>query len=389
VLSRDGAHLAIESMDPRSAGNRDHERDVARPEAAHRVQRGAGSRVTGRPVFLDEHSTRDQQRELASLVTQASRAAGDVSAALVLAADVGVALPVPGAGTTSHLWSALATLGAADLTVARVLEPHLDALAILAQASVSETPGSWGVFAAEGPGRPLRADATGSSYTITGRKHWCSLAGSLDRALVSAWTGPEERRLFAVDLHDPGVAALPGTWVARGLSAVDSGPVDFDAVPATPVGEAGWYLERPGFAWGGLGVAAIWYGGAVGVARRLLEGATRRAPDQLALVHLGAVDGVLHAARCALSDAAMAIDAGVLLGADGARAALRVRQVVASAAEEVLQRAGHGLGPGPLATEEEHARRVADLELYLRQWHAERDLASLGELLLEDGPRSW
>ena len=62
----------------------------------------------------------------------------------------------------------------------------------------------------------------------------------------------------------------------------------------------------------------------------------------------------------------------------GSLAALRVRQVVALAAEEVLRRAAHALGPGPLATDEDHARRVSDLDLYLRQWHAERDQAALG-----------
>ena len=92
---------------------------------------------------------------------------------------------------------------------------------------------------------------------------------------------------------------MSGTWVARGLAAVDSGPIDFDGVTATAVGEPGWYLERPGFAWGGLGVAAIWFGGAVGVARRLLASASARPPDQVALMHLGAVDAALHAARCA------------------------------------------------------------------------------------------
>ncbi len=349
-----------------------------------------------RPVLLAELSG-DRRDELASLAGRARDAAADVPAAIALAADAGSALPEPGAGSTSYLWSALATLGAADLTVARVVEPHLDALAILGQAGLPVAPGAWGVYAAEGPGTPLQAHPDGSTdgstggvaWTLSGRKHWCSLAGHLDRALVSAWAG-EERRLFEVDLHAPGVTPVAGTWVARGLPGVDSGPVDLDAVPARAVGEAGWYLERPGFAWGGLGVAAVWYGGAVGVARRLLAGATGgRAPDQVALMHLGAVDGVLHAARCALSDAAAAIDAGRLVGVAGARSALRVRQVVAAAAEEVLTRAAHGLGPGPLATEEEHVRRVVDLELYVRQWHAERDQAALGGLLLDDPDPAW
>ena len=106
-------------------------------------------------------------------------------------------------------------------------------------------------------------------------------------------------------------------------------------------------------------------------------------------MHLGAVDARLHAARSVLSQAAAALDAGDLSGATGWRAALRVREVVASTCEEVLRRTAHGLGPGPLATDEEHARRVADLELYLRQWHAERDQASLGRQLVDDGASDW
>ncbi len=340
--------------------------------------------MTRTPVLLGapDDAARDQ---LAGLAARAHGAAGDVSAALGLATELGDLLPMPGDGRTAHLWSALATVGAADLTVARVLEPHLDGLAIMRQADVPAGDGTWGVFAAEGPGEPLRAVPSGSSYRLNGRKHWCSLAARLDRALVSAWVG-EHRQLFAVDLHESGVSAVPGTWVARGLAAVDSGPVDFADVPARPIGEPGWYLERPGFAWGGLGVAAIWYGGAVGVARRLLASASDRPPDQVAWMHLGAVDAALHGARCALEDAATAMDAGQLTGSSGSLAALRVRQVVALAAEDVLRRAAHALGPGPLATDEDHARRTSDLDLYLRQWHAERDQAALGRHLGDGDP---
>jgi alkylation response protein AidB-like acyl-CoA dehydrogenase len=326
---------------------------------------------------------------LDSIAGRARAAAGDVAAALELARALGEELPLPGRGSTTQLWSALATLGAVDLTVARVVEPHLDALAILHQAGETPAAATWGVYAAEGPGEPLRAEAveagaSGAAYVLRGRKHWCSLAGVLDRALVSAWVG-DERQLFDVDLQHPGARAVPGTWVARGLSSLDSGPLDLDEVPARPVGEPGWYLERPGFAWGGIGVAAVWWGGAVGVARRVRHACTTRGPDQLALAHLGAVDAALHAGRGVLVDAAKRIDAGLLDGGDGWQAALRARQVVAEAAETVLRHAAHALGPGPLATEEEHAARVADLELYLRQWHAERDQAALGALVLEHG----
>lgn len=41
---------------------------------------------------------------------------------------------------------------------------------------------------------------------------------------------------------------------------------------------------------------------------------------------------------------------------------------------------GRALGPRPLATDAAHSRRVTDLAVYLRQSHAERDFAVLGNL---------
>ncbi len=55
--------------------------------------------------------------------------------------------------------------------------------------------------------------------------------------------------------------------------------------------------------------------------------------------------------------------------------------MVADAAETVLREVGHALGPAPLAFDEEYARRVADLTLYVRQHHAERDLAALAGMV--------
>lgn len=298
--------------------------------------------------------------------------------------------PGPGCGRTWPLWQALSAVAATDLTVARALEPHLDALAILAEADRAGHPvdragtGRWGVFAAEGPAMRLEAQESPDGIRLTGRKPWCSLAGSLDHALVTAWCGPTQRGLYAVELaRANGVTVDQTPWVAKGLAAVASGPVTFDQSRAVAVGPPGWYLKRPGFAWGGMGVAAIWYGGALGLARRLLEGARTREPDQVGLVHLGAVDASLHACRVVLTDAAARIDDGSADGADGAALALRVRQVVARAAEQVQTRVDHALGPAPLALEEEHAQRMADLHLYLRQEHAERDQAALGRLIVD------
>ena len=72
-------------------------------------------------------------------------------------------------------------------------------------------------------------------------------------------------------------------------------------------------------------------------------------------------------------------------GKAGPGRALRVRALVESAATEVLGRVGRALGAGPLGHDAAHARTVADLTVYLRQHHAERDLAALGALTAEQG----
>jgi hypothetical protein len=85
---------------------------------------------------------------------------------------------------------------------------------------------------------------------LAGVKPWCSLAGQLDSALVTAH-GPDGRQLYQVSLREPTVIVDPPEgWVARGLRTVTSVAVRFSGTPAQPVGAPGWYLTRPGFAWG-------------------------------------------------------------------------------------------------------------------------------------------
>lgn len=331
--------------------------------------------------------------------------ATDVPALLDRVTRIAPSLPAPGEGDTVRLWSALASVAAADVGAARVLEPHLDALTILRQAPdgvdlglLDAGPAStWGVYAAEGPGVRVEArpDAAGEGWVLDGTKPWCSLARHLSHALVTAWVG-DERRLFAVALRTPHVRADEGPWVARGLTQVVSAPVHLDSAPAVPVGPTGWYLRRPGFAWGGIGVAACWWGGAVGLARSLWSSLQGREAQQLALAHLGAVDVALGAARSALAEAAVLVDGRVDGGLDGGLddavaglTARRVRTVVADTVEEVQRRCAHAMGPGPLTTDEAFARRVADLGLYVRQHHAERDQASQGRDLLARGELPW
>ena len=334
------------------------------------VSRPVAAASSTRTVVAVEPITFGAESRPSRLVTVES--AASVESALDLARSLGE-YPQDSA---ADLWATMATIAAIDLGAARVVEPHLDALSILAQAGTDvDSTRIWGVFASEAPGTTLEA----KDGRLTGVKQWCSLAGRLDAALVTA-----SGRLWSVDLHHSGVHVDEHAWKARGLIEIPSGPVEFTDVPASPVGDDGWYLERPGFHWGGIGVAACWFGGAVGIARSVFDAARKR-PDELVTMHLGAIDEQLEACRSVLAAAAAAIDRGE----PGRILAKRARATVARTVDDVLLRAGHALGPAPLALDAAHAKRVADLQLYVRQHHAERDLASLGASLVGEGHRPW
>jgi hypothetical protein len=163
------------------------------------------------------------------------------------------------------------------------------------------------------------------------------------------------------------------------MAANDTLRIGFDDVPAEPAGPPGGYTNRPGFSHGGAGVAACWFGGARAIGQTLLSEAAKRDVGPHGLAHLGAVDVALRAAQAALGQAADDIDADARDRAGaGAGRALRVHALVEAAATEVMTRVGRALGAGPLSLDETHSRRVADLTLYLRQHHAERDLAERG-----------
>lgn len=287
--------------------------------------------------------------------------------------------PLPGSGGTRSRWQALTDAARSDLVGARILEAHADAVAILAELRGPQPrPGElWGVWAAEPPSPVLTAHRTASGFVLDGRKPWCSGAHTCTHALVTARL-EGERALYAVDLRGPDTVAVPDTWHAVGMAASDSGAVDFVGVPAVRVGDPGAYLTRPGFWHGAIGVAACWYGGALAVADQLRR---RAGDDPHRLAHLGAVDAALYSVECVLDVAAAELDADPTDAHAGRIRARRVRAVAEAAATETLDRVGRALGAGPLCDNHAHAQLVADLTVYLRQSHAEHDLADLGAAL--------
>lgn len=296
-------------------------------------------------------------------------------------------VPLPGLGETEQRLRALAELGSRDLAVARLAEGHLDAVAILAEAGASPPPRLYGVWAADPPtGRvdARRARRTGG-WTLCGTKQWCSGANVLDVALVTAHAD-DGYRLFTVPLGADGLTVCEDDWQAVGMRDSATFDVLLDDVRLSAeaaIAAPGWYLSRRGFWIGGIGVAACWYGGALGALRSLADAVDARADDPHGAAHLGAADALCAAMWALLVSAAAEVDAG-LEGEGLRRRAWQVRAAVERLASAVLRHAERGIGASGLTRDPAMARRAADLPIYLRQHHAESDLARLGAAALAE-----
>ena len=257
------------------------------------------------------------------------------------------------------------------------MEAHWDATAILAEAGHTLEPGAlYGVWAAEAPDKMLRKDGS----TISGTKPFCSGAGIVDRALVTV----KEPVAVLVDVDLRGreghVRFDDSAWKANAFAETKTSLATFEAFvvkDSDVVGESGFYLHRPGFWHGACGPAACWAGGAAG----LLQWATRqKRDDPHTLAHLGGMKAAIWSMQAALQAAGDEIDAGWADVTAGQMRALSLRHIVEQGCTDVLRRLARAYGPHPLAMDEAIGRRYQELDIYVRQSHAERDLEALGKL---------
>jgi alkylation response protein AidB-like acyl-CoA dehydrogenase len=294
--------------------------------------------------------------------------------------DDSLSLPLPGHGETSQRHRRLAEIARHDLTLARVIEAHTDALAILAEAGRDPLESAlYGVWASDGPGGQLQLVPTDGAYELRGVKQYCSGSTFLDAALVTAHHG-DELWLVDVPLADADLTIDTSVWKTEAFRATATGSVTFHNVPVRPnqlIGGDRFYLERPGFWHGAIGPAACWAGGALGLIDAAM--ALRRANPHV-LAHLGALEAMRWALEALLDQAGRQIDADPTDTANlRQRRALSVRHLVERLCTEIMDHFGRATGPAALAFDADASQRYAELTLYIRQCHGERDLQTLAE----------
>ena len=297
-------------------------------------------------------------------------------------------MPLPGSGRTADRHRLLMQMGFEDLSYARLAEAHWDAVAILREARREPVAGAvYGVWASEIPGQGLELHSVDSVCRLSGSKRFCTGAGLIDRALVTV-TRPVQQ-LIELDLRENARhLEIDGSdWKTKAFAETRTSSVEFLSFPVTNyVGEVGFYLNRLGFWYGACGPAACWAGGAKAI---VAYAAGQNKNDAHSLAHLGAMQADVWALESYLERAGSEIDNEANSRAKAQILALKVRHLIEQACTDVLRRLERAFGPHPLAFDEEVSRRCSELELYLRQCHAERDLEALAragtEVVVQDG----
>ncbi len=271
---------------------------------------------------------------------------------------------------------ALTHIARHDIGLARLSEGHLDALSILDEAGVTPEPGAlYGIWASGGPADTTRLHGM-DVPTLSGAKPFCSGAGLVDRALI--WIS-DAHQLVEVDLaaNADRLRWDDSDWRVDALAGIQTWTGVFDAVPLrTVTGDGGrdWYFERPGFWMGALCPAACWAGGA----RGLLDYALSVARDNpIAHAHIGRMLAAVFSMESALYAAAAPLTGGTAGLRSAHTRALAARHLAERASSQSVDEFSRLLGPRPLINVPSIARRIQELQIYLRQCHGDRDLVEL------------
>lgn len=310
------------------------------------------------------------------------------------------------------LMDVLRILGRADLSLGRLYEGHVNALALFewygSPAQITrlkrdlEHGAFYGVWATEpAPGVTISIDEQGGGV-LEGRKSFASGAGGLASALITAQPPAGERRLVIVPANDEARTDL-SPWRVRGMRATTSGHYDLTGLAVGEsdlLGLPGDYDRDPRFTAGAWRFIAVQLGGIEALlaeTRSAMSNGAREDPMQRArfadcvaaarTAYLWVRESARRAARCD--------ESGDESGNMDAPAFVRMaRGVVERAAFDVLELCARIVGTRSAMDGERIDKISRDLALYLRQAGADhaRDEAARAWLdrdVWGDGDALW
>lgn len=317
-----------------------------------------------------------------------------LGAAGCLSATVGA---VRGGESVAKEWELVREVAAADASVGRILDGHLNAVERLEVAAAPELRdaelaklehgdrvlGVWGADPGPGEGAPARIVAGEGGAVLRGVKTFCSGAGGVGAALVMVGNDDGAPPGLVLVECDERVAVDRSWYRGAGMRASESHRVRFDDAPVVAVlGAPGELARAPWFHRDALRTAAGWAGMVdAAAAAAIAELAAHRAEEPLSQLAAGRIEAAHAAVDAWLARAATAVDRGEDLG----RISVWARVGIADAARSVLEQAAAACGSHPFVTGARLDRARRDLETFLLQHRLDPMLARLGRGRLERG----
>lgn len=288
----------------------------------------------------------------------------------------------------------LMRVAAVNLSVARLLEGHMNALRLVEthgeagqlfeMRELVRSGAFLGVWGADGDPPVRVADTNGK---LAGRKKYASGLGTVTHAILSVDVS-SQTRLCLIDVQDK-ARQDSQSWSMLGMRATRSGQFDVTGIDGARVmwiGPPDIYTSEPGFIGGVWRIAALQLGATLG----LLEAAARK------LAELGRLDAEAQMARLTpVVIRAMSAEGLTTKAAEFAESHAAVeapeRAVALSAAARLLTEeiglqaitaAEQSLGILHFETDSESGRIARDLAVYMRQAARDALLLRVGKYVL-------
>jgi alkylation response protein AidB-like acyl-CoA dehydrogenase len=288
-------------------------------------------------------------------------------------------------------------VAAADGSVGRVFDGHLNALERLAAQAPSDLrdrefaaaaggrlrAGVWGGNPVPGEGPVAEIRTTPRGEVLRGVKTFCSGAGGLNRALILARDGDGPPVAVWVDVADSQHVEIDQRWYrSHGLRASVSHRVVFhDAPVIARFGEPGSLAAHPWFSRDALRTAASWAGMAdAAVDAALNELVQRPSRGQLEQLAAGRILTAQRTIDVWIDAAAAAMDS---VSDDLPSVALHARAAISDACRLLLDEAARACGSAPFARGGSLDRARRDLQVFLLQHRLDPLLARAGQAALE------
>lgn len=285
-----------------------------------------------------------------------------------------------GSSAALNLLLLLKEIGRGSLPVGRLYEGHVNALELAQIYGSPEQIERWATearaglrfacWAADDPDDPLRLLPDARGGELRGVKNFCSGAGVVERALVTAALPDGTRQMLLLPMEAESARVDLGWWQPLGMRASATARVDFGGLRVRReqfLGAPDDYVREPHFRGGAVRFAAVHAGGAEALfdALRAQVGAQRDDP----LVQMRVAELAIAVESCTLWLRGAAAAWGA---ADAGAERLAVyadltRSAVLECCSRVLSLAERALGATAFLRPRPFERLTRDLTMYLRQ----------------------